>query len=142
MADREVARNTVQQIIDKYRIKIDEIVDDNERNGLNDAIETLTRAVQNDTLNIYYDERNELQTELTLDAPYTGKLANIDKITFGELNGRAYVAMRTKKESDIFGKMYAILAAISKLPPAHFELIRYPDLGNIHALGTILLNAS
>lgn len=64
----------------------------------------------------------------------------LEKLVYGELTGGSKRAMaRIKDDSDVFGKIYALLGSMAKEDAAIFEKMRAPDITTAEQLGMLFL---
>ena len=74
------------------------------------------------------------------EAVYTPRrVENAQPITFYEATGAALKAMDRRNKSEDIGKFYALLAEITKEPPAVFSKMKMTDLKVCMAIGVLFL---
>ena len=60
-------------------------------------------------------------------------------ITYGELRGKAKVSMKSKSDTDYYGRCYAVLGALSGLGDTAIINLRGVDLSLAECIGSIFL---
>lgn len=106
------------------------------REGYRMAKRRLLRAIMRGHLEIK-EEDNSLLVVQTLRKPP----ASLGKssITYNEVSGQAKIGMQKYKDNNLYGKMYAFLAGLSRLDESIFRNLRGADLSIAESLGAVFL---
>jgi hypothetical protein len=124
-----VAEDQVNLLLDYYDIELADINNDAQRDAVESALTKLRRGVRRGLLEI--KEQDGLKV--------TQILRNQEKIEYCELDGRAKLAMKNKKDTDGHGRIFAIMGYLSGLGESAIICLKANDLSIVECLGVIFL---
>lgn len=130
IVDAETAEAEFGRFLDCMDISSDtSTMDDESREGFLSQKRTIINAIQRGHL-IINDDGEPVYTPRTVDC---------GPITFAEPSGAAYMAMDRKKKGEDIGKMFAMMADITKQPAKTFANMKQRDLKVCQALVVLFL---
>lgn len=133
---RESAQIELDKLYDYYEIDKEEFEDVNgesDEQKANRAIQKLQEKIIRGVMKGRISFNDEDGFQITL----IKKVG--DPIVFKELDGYAKAEMSKKKESDNYGKIFALMGKMSGLGEHAVKKLKGPELSLVEAIGTMLL---
>ena len=130
----ESARAELNKFLEYYGLDIDEVIlesdEQSEQRNRKRTIGRIIKAIREERLQVI-DEGGVIKL--------SQKLKNKSELVYGELSGRAKVAMKNCGETDYHGRMYALCGALTGIGDAGVHKIKGQDLSLLECIGNIFL---
>lgn len=130
----ENAEKQLNLLMDYYEISVDEIADDDQKQGLRNSIKSLTKAIQTGRVEIKLEDDTPIVYQ-NLKKP----VGDMHQIKYNEITGRAKIAMKDNKENDHYGRMYSFLGGLSGHGATVIMKLKGKDLSIAEYLGVFFL---
>lgn len=130
MISKEVAKEALDSFYDYYEIDMNDLDDDLKMAVAGEVQRKLIKALQSGRLQI-----SGASVKQTLKNPP----GEVTEITYGELTGKAKIAMKGKAEADHYGRIYALLGSLSGLGETAITGLKGPDLSLAECVGVLFL---
>ncbi len=133
--NNKVAKDVAEQEFDRFVdcMELDanpSDMDEEDRTGFNIQKKRVISAIQSGALTIGENGEPTYTPQRTKDA---------GPITFYEPTGASIMAMDRRKKNEDVGKMYAIMADITRTHASTFSKMRFPDLKVCQSIITLFL---
>lgn len=128
----EVAQDQLSILFDYYDLCIEDCTD-GMAEALKGASKRLIKSIRRGNLEISQDDG------LTVTQNLVRPPAGAKTITFRVIDGKAKIAMADKKDSDNYGKIYAMMGSLSGIGETGIKALRGQDLSLVESLGTVFL---
>ncbi len=131
----EPAMEVLEKIFDYYEIDPENLGDKKLQKAMDSSFERSLKAVRLGRLDVTTgaDDKNSI-----VQYPRSGTESGI--LEYEVLCGRHKMTMGDVKEDDHYGKIYALTAAMTKLPRSAIEGLTGVDLSLVEVLGAIFLS--
>lgn len=126
----EVAEKQLQGFLDYYEVDISHIELEAQRSAVRGACDKLIRAIEAGRLELNPDEGTAVV-----------HLKNGTALTCCELNGKAKVEMSRRPETDMHGRIYALIGSLSGVGFNGIQEMKGRDLVVVENLGIVFLLA-
>lgn len=131
LLSEKVARQELDKMLDYYEIDLDEIEEKELKKAIKAGYDRLVKAVRLGRLTFEItDGIKVIQTLRT-----TG-----EKIEYREIDGKAKSAMAGKKDTDFYGKSYALMGNLCDVGETGILKLKSVDLSLVEVLGLIFLS--
>ena len=111
-------------------------IDEEDSAGVTNAVKTLQKVIKRGHLSIDENDEGEVHCTMTVTRP-KGEMPGT--ITFGVVGGRCKKAMKNCSDTDTYGRIYAMMGALSGLGESKIMSLVGRDLGVVHSLGLVFL---
>lgn len=128
---KEVAEQEFDRFVEAMDLDVDPVdMDEEDKKGYHQQRDRVIAAIQAGTLTINDNGEPVFTPQRTKDA---------EPLTFHEPTGASLMAMDRKKKTEDVGKMYAVMAEITKSHPSTFAKMKMADLKVCQAVTTLFL---
>ncbi len=131
---KEVATQQLEEFLDYYEIDDDSFVDEAQLNAYIQVCGKLKKAIQKGRLTITNDDG--IKIKQSLKNSYDGDVKEFD---YAELAGKHKLSMGKKKDTDHYGRMYALLGSLTSMGEAAIGKLKGSDLSTAECLGFLFL---
>lgn len=128
---KESARKELQKFYDYYEVEKSDLSSDSQK-ALEGVESVVIKGFQNGYFEIVESDKGFCVMQRLKSNPE-------DTFTYKELNGEAKLAMSSKKEDDVSGRIYAMLGSLSGEGAAVIAQFKSSDLKRAEHFGSILL---
>lgn len=128
----EVAEDQLKQLFDYYDLAIDDQLE-SQKVVLEAASKRLIKAIRRGNLEISMDDG------LTVTQNLVRPPGGVNTIKYRVVDGRSKTAMADKKETDQYGKIYAVMGSLSGIGEAGIKGLTGQDLSIVETLGIVFL---
>lgn len=130
----EVARQQLSIMLDYYEIDGESFLDENQSNIFSQTCERLKKAIMKGRLSI--TSKDGIEVKQHLKNSYAGEVKILD---YAEIAGKHKTSMGKHKDTDHYGRMYALLGSLTGMGDAAIRSLKGPDLSTAECLGFLFL---
>lgn len=129
----ESAIEEVKKFLTYYDIDIDSIDDADVISSFERALDSITRFVRRNILEVTEDKDGKIII--------VQHLGNGESLTYGELGAKHKLAMDRVPKDESYKRIYALMGSLSGVGSAGIEKLKSRDLSVVEVLGTVFSNA-
>ncbi len=130
----EVARQQLDELLDYYELDGESFLDENQKNIFDQTCERLKKAIMKERLSISGEDGIKVTQHLK--NSYAGEVKVFE---YAELAGKHKMSMGKHKDTDHYGKMYALLGSLTGMGETAIRNLKGPDLSTAECLGFLFL---
>lgn len=128
---KEVATDHVNAFLNYYDLSENDLKNKDQKDMFNVCIDKIVKAITEGRLTI--SEHKDGYPELTQ------KLRSGELLVYGILKGKSKVAMKDCEDSDMYGRIYALVGALTGVGGSAIEEIKGKDLSLAESIGFLFL---
>lgn len=128
------ADDIFDKLLDHYDVDVSLIADESAKRGAIAAHNKIKDAIRKGKVEIEWDED---ETPTIIQHLYKPVIES--PVRYGEIDGRAKIAMKDCSETDNYGKIYALLGGVSKRGQAEIIKLKGRDLSIAECIGALFL---
>jgi hypothetical protein len=129
-----VAQQQLDELLDYYEIDGESFIDENQSNIFSQTCERLKKAIMRGRLSI--SGKDGIEVKQHLKNSYAGEVKVLD---YAELAGKHKTSMGKHKDTDHYGRMYALLGSLTGMGEVAITKLKGPDLSTAECLGFLFL---
>ena len=128
---RAVAEEQLDLFLDYYDLEIEDFANEAMKEQFETSCNKLVKAITKGRLEIKEDEESNLCV--------TQILRNEEHMEYAVVSGKHKIAMKGKKETDGYGRIYTLLGSITSLGETAISKLKGVDLSIAECLGFLYL---
>ncbi len=130
----EVATQQLAELLDYYEIEESDMVGDDDEKAFEMTCKGLKKAIRKGRLTITCQD--EIKIKQILAKSYGGE---VNELEYEELAGKHKLSMGKKKNTDHYGRMYALLGSLTGMGETAIAKLKGSDLSTAESLGFLFL---
>ena len=143
VVSEQEALGQIELLFDRYRIDIEEMWEDDKEQAesVESSANVILKSIMLGEVEIYNDEKDNSKIKVDQHIQHRSAKGNIEKITYGELEGNDSSSMPTGKKINEYDRMYALLGSMNEDAAGENTVrkLRSSDLKTALALSILFL---
>lgn len=128
---KEVATDHVNAFLNYYDLSENDLKNKDQKDMFNTCIDKIVKAITEGRMSIKENEKGYPEI--------TQKLQSGELLVYGVLSGRSKVAMKDCEDSDMYGRIYALIGSLTGVGGSAIEEIKGKDLSLAESIGFLFL---